>query len=263
MPCIICGNPETIEAHIFPRALYRMAAGSEQHAYEGSRFKEGVKYQAKGCFDRDLLCREHEDVFREADDYGVRFIRTFDTKAAPIFDGAMLSVPNPKPHLLVRFVAACIWRRGVSPVDADDADLELGDAEPRLRDLLFNPDSTVVLPMTVGRKTFVSEGRQLREIMWQPTKGTGPVLGSWSFFAFGLEFVMKTNPYGLPAIPPIIVANGKNPIWCVRYDPEEFAQVAGVLDIAVNMYRRRHAAEQAGDESGRDTADDKAQNRRV
>lgn len=248
MPCIICGNVETIEAHIFPRALYRLAAGSEQHAYEGSRFKTGVKYQAKGSFDPDLLCREHEDVFREADDYGVRFIRTFDKKATPIFGGKILSVPNPKPRMLVRFVAACIWRRGVSPVDAGGADLDLGSAEPRLRDLLFNPNSTVVLPLTVGRKTFVSQGQKLQEIMWQPTKGTGPAQGSWSFFAFGLEFVMKTNPYSLPIIPPILVANNKDTLWCVNYEPEEFAHVSGILEIAVNMYRQRYIADREGEQ---------------
>jgi hypothetical protein len=60
MACLVCGDPATIEAHIVPRALYRMLAGDERHAFEGSVFKEGVNYQAKGQFDRSILCWAHE-----------------------------------------------------------------------------------------------------------------------------------------------------------------------------------------------------------
>jgi hypothetical protein len=245
MTCIICGSPDTVEAHIFPRALYRMAAGTQQHAYQGSRFKEGVKYQAKGAFDPDLLCRRHEDAFRDADDYGIRFIRNFDKRATPVYDGHALSVQNPKPQLLERFVAGCIWRRGISPVEAEAADLDLGDAEPLLRDLLFNPASIVTLPFTVGRRTFTSEGTPLREILLEPSKGVEDMDGWWSFFAFGIEFLMRTRSTAQFQIPPLIVANGKNPIVCLHHEPEELTDVPGLLDIAVNMYRERYAAEQA------------------
>lgn len=255
MPCIICGDPETIEAHIFPRALYRMTAGSEQHSYEGSRFSEGVKYQAKGVYDRNLLCRRHEDAFRRADDYGIRFIRNFEKKSTPIRNGDILLIPNPQPHLLVRFVAGCIWRRAVSPVEAEGADLDLGNDEPRLRGFIFNGESSVDLPITIRKRTFTSQGEVLREIMWLPTKGFGPSTGSWSFVVFGIEFVIKTNPYSVPTIPPVFVANGKDPVWCVNSPPEELVHVEGILDIAVNMYRERYAVEQrekAGEGKGPD-----------
>ena len=68
MACRICGDAATIEAHIVPRALYRVLAGSQQHAYQGSLFSEGVRYQAKGVFDPDLLCATHEAMLGSADD---------------------------------------------------------------------------------------------------------------------------------------------------------------------------------------------------
>lgn len=243
MPCIVCGDPKTIEAHIFPRALYRMAAGKQQHAYEGSAHREGTKFQAKGLFDPNLLCRLHEDAFRQADDYGVRFIRTFQRKGKVALDGRAWMMPNPNPKLLVRFVAGCIWRRSVSPIQRDAADLDLGTAEPRFRDFLFNPASTFNPPMFVKRRTLMSQEHHLHEVMWLPTKGFGGSKGAWSFFAFGCEFVMNVSPYGGLPIHALFRANDKKDLWCVNSPPEQFTGVAGVLDIAVNMYRSKYEAE--------------------
>lgn len=162
MPCVIWGEPETDQAHIFPRAL---------HAMEGSAFSEGTKFQAKGLYDPDLLCRLHEDAFREADDYGIRFIRQFLKKGRATFRDKVWEVPNPKPRLLVRFVAACIWMPGVSPVGAEGADLDLGLAEPRLRDLLFNPTTSFNLPLVLKRCTFASQGQVLHPVSGCRRKG--------------------------------------------------------------------------------------------
>jgi len=116
LACVICGSEATVEAHLVPRALYRMLAGTEQHGFEGSRFNAGVRFQAKGVFDKDLLCRAHEDGFGEADDYGVRFIRTFHDAGRETMHGRVWLAPNPRPELLVRFMAGLVWRRGMSVV---------------------------------------------------------------------------------------------------------------------------------------------------
>ena len=168
MPCVVCGDQATIQAHIIPRALYRRLAGSDQHAMEGSLFRQGTRYQAKGLFDPDLLCATHEKMLAGADDYGLRFMDHFEKKGRPGFDGSVWFVPNPKPNLLIRFVAACIWRRGVSNVRREQADLDLGPAESRLRAMLFEDETRYQPPLMVIRRTYTSQGQHLREIMLEP-----------------------------------------------------------------------------------------------
>lgn len=63
MPCIICGSPDTVEAHLLPRGLVRRVAGDEQHALAGDTTKTGYRRDGKGVFDRHLLCRSHEEIF--------------------------------------------------------------------------------------------------------------------------------------------------------------------------------------------------------
>jgi hypothetical protein len=237
MPCRICGDPATIEAHIVPRALYRRLAGSDQHAMQGSLFRTGTRYQAKGLFDPDLLCAAHERMLATADDYGMRFLHRFETAGRLSMRDNIWLVPNPKPDQLLRFVAACIWRRGVSAIGREEADLDLGLAEPKLRAMLFEGNSSYQPPLMVVRRTYTSQGQVLREIMWEPGKSFGFGDNTWLFFAFGCEFVMKLNPYSHPPFPAFCVANGKTEIWAMNMEPEELTDVPGVIDIAVNMER--------------------------
>jgi hypothetical protein len=242
MPCVICGETATIEAHIVPRAIYRRVAGRDQHAFQGSLFKQGVRYQAKGLFDPDLLCAVHEGMLAKADDYGLRFLHRFETAGRLAIGDNVWLVPNPKPKLLVRFVAACIWRRGVSSIGREQADIDLGGAEPRLRAMLFEGETRYQPPLIVIRRTYTSQGEHLREIMWEPCKGFGFGDNTWSFLALGCEFMMKLNQYSHPPFPAYFVANGKPEVWAMNMDPEEFTGVPGVIDIAVNMLRDQRDA---------------------
>ncbi len=236
MSCLICGEPRTVESHLVPRALYRDVAGDGQHGFEANRFSPGVTFQAKGLFDRNILCREHEDRLNAADTYGVDFIRGFHERGRLIVKGNIWEVPNPRPDLLLKFVAACIWRRGVSKVKRADANLELGPAEPRLQGLLFGNGGTYDPPFTVARRHIVSDGAPLHELMFEPAKGYGFGDNTWSFLAFGCEFTMKLNPYSSPPFPAVTVANGRDPIWAFNHDPQEITDIENVLDIAVNMF---------------------------
>jgi hypothetical protein len=239
MACVICGNPSTIEAHILPRALYRRLADNDQHAFQGSLFKRGTRFQAKGTFDPDLLCATHEAMLGTADDYGLRFLHGFETKGRLAMRDNVWLVPNPKPDLLVRFVAACIWRRGVSTIGREHSDLDLGGAEPRLRAMLFEGETRYQPALMVIRRTYTSQGQHLREIMWEPCKGYGFGDNTWSFLALGCEFMLKLNPYSHPPFPAPFVANGKREVWAMNMDPQEFIDVPGAVDIAVNMLRDR------------------------
>lgn len=243
MACVICGDSATIEAHILPRALYRTVAGDQQHAFEGSRFREGVKFQAKGLFDKSILCLRHEEMLGPADDYGVRFLRNFERHGSSLMNAGFWSVPNPRPDLLVRFVAACIWRRGISQVGRDAREnFDLGPAEPRLRGLLFGNLTTYDPPLMLKRRRFLSQGHPLHEVMWSPGKAWGLGHNTWSFFALGCEFFMKLNPHSHPAIPSGFQVNRRDPALCLDGEPEEISSVEGMVEIGANMLRTRDPA---------------------
>jgi hypothetical protein len=235
--CLICGNSRTVESHLIPRALYREIAGDHQHGYEGNRFRAGVVYQAKGVFDRTILCSEHEGRLGAADNYGVDFIKRFDSEGRATIGDVMWQVKNPRPDLLVKFVAACIWRRGVSLVRKDNADLGLGAAEPRLRKLLFEDSGGFDPPLMVSRRRYISQGELLRELMFEPHKGYGWGDNTWLFMALGCEFTMKLNPYSSPAFFPISLANRADPVIAWNYEPEEISEANGIVEIAANMFR--------------------------
>lgn len=237
MACLICGEERTVESHLVPRALYRDIAGDEQHGFEGSAFALGVKLQAKGRFDRTILCAEHEQALNDGDTYGVRFIRSFHSSGRPILGDAMWEVPNPRPEQLVKFVAACIWRRGVSKVGREQADLSLGAAEPRLRSLLFGKDATYDPPLMVARKVIVSQGEPLHELMFEPAKSYGFGDNTWAFELFGVSFTMKLNPHSSPSFPAVSLANRRDPLWAWNFPPTEISQLEGALNLAVNMFR--------------------------
>ncbi|WP_287188302.1 hypothetical protein [Mesorhizobium sp.] len=165
----------------------------------------------------------------------MRFLHHFETAGQVGIRGNAWLVPNPRPDLLVRFVAACFWRRGVSAVDREAADLALGFAEPKLRAMLFEGDTRYQPPLMVVGRTYTSQGQWLREIMWEPCKGFGFGDNTWSFFALGCELMMKLTPYSHPAFPADFVANGKKEVWALNMDPQEFTGVPGAIDIAVNM----------------------------
>lgn len=236
MPCLICNDPNTVEAHIVPRALYRDIAGKHQHGYESSRFKHGVNYQAKGLYDPNILCLEHEGMLGDADTYGIAFIRNFHTTGSAVVDNHAWQVANPRPDLLVKFVASLIWRRGVSMVQREQADLDLGPAEPRLRGLLFEGSTTYNPPLIVNKRPITSQGTLLHELMFEPAKHFGWGYNSWSFYVMGVEFVMKLNPYSSEPFPAFFVVNEQIKLLAANLKPVEIHTIEGAIDIAANMF---------------------------
>ena len=164
MPCIICGSPDTVEAHLVPRGLVRRVAGKDQHALAGDTAKPGYRRDGKGIFDPRLLCLMHEDCFRLTDDYGQRFLAAFHSKGVSVGDGRFWSVPNAKPDLLVRFVASCVWRCAVSNVPPARPDL--GPWERTLRTYLFGNTAAWFPLLLLRRQVLLVDGAPM----------TGPML---------------------------------------------------------------------------------------
>lgn len=180
MPCIICGSSDTVEAHLVPRGLVRRVAGKDQHALAGDTARAGYRRDGKGIFDPDLLCREHEDCFRLADDYGQRFLAAFHDKGVPVENGRFWSVPNRKPDLLVRFMASCVWRCAVSSVPKARPDL--GPWERTLRTYLFGTSSAWFPLLLLGRQVLLIDGAPMTgPMLLLPFKATGMGRRTYSF----------------------------------------------------------------------------------
>ncbi len=184
MPCIICGSSETVEAHLVPRGLVRRVAGENQHALRGQMDKAGYRLDGKGIFDRDLLCAAHEDRFRLSDDYGQRFLDSFERRGTLSADGRLWSVPNRKPTLLGRFVASCIWRCAVSN-RSGSAPLNLGPWQEKLRSYLFDEGNSWTPLLLLSRQKMLVDGKPIAgNLLTMPFKAPG--LGRRTYgFQFG------------------------------------------------------------------------------
>lgn len=214
MPCIICGSAETVEAHLLPRGLVRKVAGKDQHALAGDTARVGYRLDGKGMFDPNLLCREHEECFALADDYGQRFLTAFHRKGAPTPDGRFWSVPNAKPDLLVRFVASCLWRCAVSTIPAARPDL--GPWEQRLRTYLFEQSAWFPL-LLLRRQVLLIDGAPMTGPMLTfPFQARGVGRRTYSFtFGDCVMLLILDQRREWRAMAPF-GANGRNP--ALAYD---------------------------------------------
>ncbi len=237
MPCKICGDPATIEAHIVPRALTRSVAADDQHALVGYTNQVGITFDGKGTFDRNLLCLTHERMLGSADDYGVNFLRNFESAGNfSLNDERIWLTPNPTPSLLTRFVAACVWRRAISPVRANGADLHLGVRAQRLTQFLF--ERTSFDPQLIlCRRVLLCEGMPLpRQIMTEPHRCRQWSPGSW-IFSFGTCMMILNLDYTRNRAKfDSLAANARNPAPAVNLAPAEAIDV-GWADIILNMER--------------------------
>ena len=213
-----------------------MVADKEQHTFLGSANRRGKIFDGKGTFDRNLLCATHESQLHTADTYGVEFLRNFHDKSSQCnSDDRIWLTPNPDPQLLVRFVAACVWRRSMSPVRADNADLYLGVREHRLTQFLFG--TTVFEPQLIlTRQELLNLGIPLAGyVLLEPCRYRAWSVGSWSF-TFGsctmllnLDYTRNRERFeGL-------AANRSNPARTVIREQAEAVDIEGWADIIVAM----------------------------
>lgn len=120
MPCLICGNLETVRSHLIPRSLAREVRGKNKSLSLLSRTPGRPQSLPAGPFDRDLLCDEHEKITADLDTYGMKFIRSARQLARSSSGAQTIDVPNQNPAKLSRFVGSIVWRCFVSPHGEND-----------------------------------------------------------------------------------------------------------------------------------------------
>jgi hypothetical protein len=236
MPCRICGNPKTIEAHILPRWSVRRVAGTGQHAVVGYVDRLGTQYDGKGAFDPNLLCAKHEDAFREGDDYAARFLSRNWQRGSVAFDGKVWLAPNPKPHLLVRFAAGCLWKRWASPVRAAGTPLDLGPWEHQLRRFLFEGVETYEPQLVLLRERMLLAGEETQ----YPLLTDPYAFPSWGrrayTFQFGdCHFLINLDKRQSYRDFIRVQANGQDPVPAMIRPDRDWMTEHDMLTIVANM----------------------------
>lgn len=242
MPCLVCGDPDTVKSHLTPRAFIHDIRGGDTRAYEGSIGYEGTRFTQGGAFDRTILCHRHEDHLKDCDDYAITWLRNVDAAAQTSACGNYLSVANSRPDLLAKFVCSHVWRHAVSPQNRS-FDMTLGPWEWQLRDKIFaagryDPSFLII------RQRWMSQGTELKELIIAPYKIDKRL---WEFNLGGLRWILKLDDRRKYRSIDRVRANDKQQLEIPILEDTEFTKRPGILDIAVNMFRQDYRREMAGE----------------
>lgn len=218
------------KSHIFPRAFaHDMRAGAAK-LYIASKNADRYEFSQSGPSDGNFLCISCEAKLSDCDDYAVRWIRAFDSKATDCFKGLAKAVPNPKPDLLVKFASAVLWRAATAPKTASP-DIDLGPWDFQLRQYLFgNSDyrpSVCILQLrwTVG-------GNYVGDITVQPYRALLRGRRTYLFDLAGFRFLIRLNNRGnAPEFSHQFRANGQNPLLVLDLGFREISEDSGFMSI--------------------------------
>lgn len=231
MPCIVCGNPQTVRSHILPKALARDLRRGHSHTIVGSSRHDGIKKLPGGVFSDDLLCQEHEAITSKFDKYGVEFLR----RAKDAFDAfgpASFWVENHEPNTLSRFVAAVIWREA----HAFDGQ-RLGPYEKPVREHIFE-DGTLDWPMMVWRDNFTLTSNRAIEFNTHPYRTKFLARNAWMFTALGFSFIAVSDRRGIEGLPDDMTANHSNPLRVIVGHQRDYRDVPNIQPILKRMLRQ-------------------------
>ena len=236
MPCKVCDNPKTVRCHLMPAALFKDNMKGEKHLFVGTSSKNGIKYSQSGMFDPNLLCYEHEHSLQDCDDYAVRWIRKFKTKARPSkkFKNLVYLFPNPYPDLLLKFVCSVVWRCAVSPIASTDL-TRLGPYELVLRDFLFSGKEYDPTFYVCKRSLTVNNVAMNPPMIMSPAKMRVEGILVWEFELGGLLWVLKLDPRRIAGLADLAVANNKNPVLVPDFGTLPAHERSSVTGIITNM----------------------------
>jgi len=208
--CRVCDSPSTVKSHLLPRALVSDIRGDENYVVTGALAKQGMRFEQSGLWDDGLLCQTHEQELGRFDDYGVRWIRSFDRRATQSGNEPLFFHRNRNPKFLAGFVSAVIWRHSHSRHMAK-YDLDTGPWDIQLRDQLFN-SSNYEPRIMICKRQWVSGGIHLKEIIIPPFRNPRWSRRGWEFEVGGLSFSVILDSRRIPDAMKPFLANGQDPV---------------------------------------------------
>ena len=194
MPCLICGDPNTVRSHLFPKAFVRKIRNGAPNAVVLKYGAERPRFVTGGLFDDNLLCSTHEGVTGELDRYGVAFVRRVEIARKGSTD-SVLHVANPEPIKLCRFAQSIVWRSVASEIGMSQKD-ELGPRLEAVQKSIFDGEA-INSPLLVMARAYVYEGGEA-DLIFSPKKRRLDGLSVWSFQMPGCNFLLHVGNGDLP-----------------------------------------------------------------
>ncbi|HEY1606113.1 MAG TPA: hypothetical protein VGF77_11015 [Allosphingosinicella sp.] len=194
-------------------------------------------------FDKDILCHTHEQMLHDCDDYAVDWVRRLNIDSRSVYDGKLLLVPNRRPDLLLKFVCSHIWRHSVSQQNAAH-NMDLGPWEVQLRHLIFGHGSRYNPSFHITRQAWTSEGGELGDLLIPPHRIPAQGRRRWEFDLGGLLWLTRLDERDVDRNLERFKANDADPVPVLVLDNRELVDRPGIIDIAVNMFRRDYLQEQ-------------------
>lgn len=113
MPCLICGQPKTIEAHLIPKAFVAevKTERGEQHLILHKGDKR-PRVSNTGVYDRGILCGPCDSILGAHEDYALKLLRELRKVKAP--PGSIVGVDSINGDRIVRFAAGIAWKYAVT-----------------------------------------------------------------------------------------------------------------------------------------------------
>lgn len=113
MPCLVCGEPKTIEAHLIPKAFVAevKTEPGEQHLLLHKGDKR-PRVSNTGVYDRGILCGPCDSILGGHEDYALELLRELRKANAP--PGGIIGVNPIDGDRMVRFAAGIAWKYAVT-----------------------------------------------------------------------------------------------------------------------------------------------------
>jgi hypothetical protein len=218
MPCVVCGTPETVKAHIVPRSLFRLQNPTGRQVIGNRRDGPGHLFPQSGFWDREILCSDHEQALHAPDDYAFRFCREFVSHAT---SGAPVTISNPKPAQLVAFAAACIWRMAASRSSGRPA-AWLGPYALRIQAMLF--EGAAFDPMLLVSRSAYASGSEELKLGVLPHIYRELGIRFWRFVSCGVVFDLKLDNRATPPAMATLAVNAAPEITLYQDFPQQIAR---------------------------------------
>jgi hypothetical protein len=216
--CRICGAQPTVRAHLFPRALSSDIRAGAKHVVAIMPGAPRPKFHQSGEWSDEILCREHEDVAHDWEEYAIEFSRRYRAFAPPPGANLSVSVANPDPVALTMFAHIVVWRHAAAYSHIARG---LGPYFLRIQDAIFSgkPPLEVVL-IDPGH---TKDGARARLAIC-PSPGRLAGRRIFRFDIGGLGFILRTTnkPFEWPFDEGFSAS--LNPLVVIQKDPLDIGQ---------------------------------------
>lgn len=236
MPCKICGQPETVDSHIIPKAFAHDVRGNGKHSIVASRKYRVGRPSQGGIFNPNLLCDTHEKQTSIIDKYGIEFVRRIAaTWKVHQGDGAV-HVDNPQPQMLRRFALLTIWREVHT---AQATKLTLGPYDQDVQNGLFGNGNLPDWPVIVQRTNALDKDNEPVDFNIHPFRINLFERKSWLFTAAGVNFVVVSDNRKLSSKYSTLRAETNNPAIIAISKPTSINKLGAVTSIIDSMAKNR------------------------